>query len=113
MAKCYSSADIFLFCSLADNQPLAVMESLACGTPVFGFKTGGVVEMITNGLNGHLVAQYDLDSLSDAILTLVSNLDSLSELSEAAKSTAVEKYDLKLMTRKYLSSTLFKASGKK
>lgn len=47
-------SDIYLFCSKADNQPLSILESLACGTPVYGLPTGGVKELILNGFNGYV-----------------------------------------------------------
>jgi glycosyltransferase involved in cell wall biosynthesis len=64
IAECYSVADLFLFCSLADNQPLAVLESLACGTPVVGFATGGVPEIVPQGKCGWLVPQGNVDELA-------------------------------------------------
>jgi glycosyltransferase involved in cell wall biosynthesis len=64
-----SAADAFLFTSKADNQPLSILESLACGTPVYGFDTGGAVEMIADGVTGQLVRDRDVLSLSDIIRT--------------------------------------------
>jgi glycosyltransferase involved in cell wall biosynthesis len=65
--KYYASADIFLNCSLADNLPLVVLESLASGTPVFGFDTGDIKEMIVNDYNGFLVKQKDVKNLAKKI----------------------------------------------
>ena len=36
----YSAADLFIFPTHADNLPLVVQESMACGTPVVSFKIG-------------------------------------------------------------------------
>jgi len=41
-----NAAELLLYPSMADNQPLAVIEALACGTPVFAFDTGGISEII-------------------------------------------------------------------
>lgn len=59
----YAAADLFLFCSLADNQPLVILETMASGTPVIGFQTGGIPEMIDNGETGYLVPQKDVAAL--------------------------------------------------
>lgn len=40
-----TAADIFLFLSKQDNQPLTVLEALVQGTRVVGYPTGGVVEI--------------------------------------------------------------------
>jgi glycosyltransferase involved in cell wall biosynthesis len=62
-ASYYACVDYFLFCSLADNQPLAVLESLSCGTPVIGFANGGISELVPNNQCGCLVPTNDIDSL--------------------------------------------------
>lgn len=67
MADYYAASDLFMFCSLADNQPLAVLESLACGTPVIAFDTGGVPELVRHGENGLVVPQKDEAGLVAAV----------------------------------------------
>ena len=44
----YSSADIFLNPTLEDNFPTTNIESLACGTPVITFDTGGSPEALSS-----------------------------------------------------------------
>lgn len=64
LARHYAAADLFLFTSLADNQPLAVLETMAAGTPIVGFQTGGIPEMVVQGETGFLVPQKDTAALS-------------------------------------------------
>ena len=52
----YSAADLLLLCSYADNQPVAILEAMACGTPVASYRTGGISEMIRDGVDGCLAA---------------------------------------------------------
>ncbi len=63
----YAAADIFLFCSLADNQPLVILETMASGTPAVGFKTGGIPEIVENNQTGFLVEQKDIEALEEAL----------------------------------------------
>lgn len=44
LAKYYSMADLFVICSERENFPTTCLEAQSCGTPVFGFDTGGVSE---------------------------------------------------------------------
>lgn len=67
LAKVYSAADVMLFCTLADNLPLTVMEAMAASTPVVGFSTGGVPEMIQTGHNGILVEPTNQQALNQAL----------------------------------------------
>lgn len=67
LAEWLAASDAFLFTSKADNQPLSVMEALACGTPVYGWPTGGVPEMIRDGIDGRMVEGRDIANLAKAL----------------------------------------------
>lgn len=75
LASHYNAADVMLFSSLADNQPLTVMESLAVGTPIVGFSTGGVPEMIVDGEQGLLVPPRDEVALAAALRAFFEDRD--------------------------------------
>lgn len=47
LASFYSSLDLFVNFTQQDNSPNVNIESLACGTPVLTYKTGGAAEMVT------------------------------------------------------------------
>lgn len=49
-----------------ENNPLSVIESLCCGTPVVGSRIGGIPELITPD-NGLLSTPADVDSLGRAV----------------------------------------------
>ena len=61
----YSSADIFLNPTLEDNFPTTHIESLACGTPVITFRTGGAPEAI-DGTCGLIVNEKNTQSIFEA-----------------------------------------------
>jgi len=63
MALYYSAADVFVFPTLADNLPLAAIECIACGTPVVGFRSGGLPEIIEHDVNGWLGDPRDVEGL--------------------------------------------------
>jgi glycosyltransferase involved in cell wall biosynthesis len=63
----YNAADVFVVPSMADNQPTIVQESLCCGTPVVGFNTGGVPDMIKHKENGYLAKYKDAEDLVEGI----------------------------------------------
>lgn len=71
LANVYLATDVVLFCTLADNLPLTVLEAMAASTPVVGFATGGVPEMIQSGRNGILVEPTDQASLNTALRKLL------------------------------------------
>ena len=46
MNEYLNAADILLYCTEAENQPLGVIEATSTGLPVFGFDVGGVRECV-------------------------------------------------------------------
>ncbi len=67
LATLYAASDLFVIPSLEDNLPNTVMESLACGTPVAGFRTGGIPEMAGHLQEGFIADQKDISGLSKGI----------------------------------------------
>lgn len=84
LAKYYSASDVLLYCSIADNQPLTVMESMACGTPVIGFNIGGMPELINHGTNGFLAPIEVPNILHNSIKSLLSDRNLISKWSNAS-----------------------------
>lgn len=67
LAVLYNAADVFIAPSLADNLPYTIFESLACGTPVVAFNTGGIPDLIQHEINGYLATYKDAEDLSRGI----------------------------------------------
>ena len=67
VASYYAASDIYALPSLEDNLPNTVSESLCCGTPVAAFPTGGIVEMVRDGMNGTLSRDQKAASFQEAI----------------------------------------------
>ena len=63
----FSAGDASLLSSAWENFPHTVVESLAVGTPVIATRTGGVAEVLEDGVNGLVVEPGDLAALAGAI----------------------------------------------
>jgi len=61
------SADLFLFVSLQEGLPVAVMEAMACGLPVICSDIRGNKELITQEKGGYLVNPTDIDETAQCI----------------------------------------------
>lgn len=67
-----ANADLFVSSSRWEGLPNAVLESLACGTPVIAFDCpGGTSEIIHHGKNGWLVPAGDWSLMGEKIIELV------------------------------------------
>lgn len=56
-----------------ENQPLAVLESFACGRPVVGTGLGGIPELIEPGVDGAIVPPNDPRALGAALRELATD----------------------------------------
>ncbi|MDT3404778.1 glycosyltransferase [Mucilaginibacter terrae] len=63
----YSAADYFIMPSIEEAFGQVTIESTACGTPVVSFPNGGSKDIIIDGLNGYLAADFTASALADAI----------------------------------------------
>ena len=94
ISKAYAAADMLLLPSLEDNFPNQMLESLACKTPVIGFDTGGIKELIKNDINGVVVPSEDYISFGEAILDLITNKKKALLYGEQGRILIEEKFKL-------------------
>lgn len=66
LAEIYATADLFVNPTREENFPTVNIESLACGTPVLTFKTGGSPEIIDESC-GAVVEKDDIDGMQREI----------------------------------------------
>lgn len=69
LAQIYSSSDLFVNPTKNDNFPTVNIESLACGTPVLTYDTGGSKEIIDETC-GSFVPTNDIDGLVKEIIRI-------------------------------------------
>ena len=66
LAAIYSVADVFVMPTREENYPTVNLESIACGTPVVTFDTGGSSEMLDSNVD-RVVPVDDIDKLINEI----------------------------------------------
>lgn len=97
----YNAADLFIITSLQDNFPNTVVESLACGTPVAGFATGGIVDAVDNGVCGLLSATGDINGLTNCLITILNDDARRKAMRSAARIRAETHYGAARQARAY------------
>lgn len=101
LVLCYSAADLFLAPSLEDNLPYTVMESLACGTPVAAFTTGGIPDMVKHKFNGYLAEYRSSADLAEGIAWVLNNPER-AELNANARKTIEDHFSEGLIARQHI-----------
>lgn len=66
-AEFFAMADATLMFSKEENAPLTAIESLATGTPVFGFATGGIPEIVTSGETGFVSQTLNVGEVAEEL----------------------------------------------
>lgn len=102
LVQAYGAADVFAIPSLEDNLPNTVMESLACGTPVAGFATGGIPEMVGHGKEGYIAPQGDSRELAAAIFEILQGKTALEQYREAARRKVETHYSNAVVAERYM-----------
>ena len=100
LAMIYGASDVFVIPSLEDNLPNTVMESLACGTPVAGFETGGIPEMVQHLEQGFIAPQKDSRSLAEGIYWIFQHPEK-ETLRSKARTKVLENYAQAVVSKRY------------
>jgi len=97
----FSSADVFLFPTRADNLPLMLQESMACGTPMVSFNIGGVPDLVRPNITGYLAAPEDVDDFCLGIVNLLEDSEARAQMSQNCREIAVKEYSLGIFINKF------------
>jgi glycosyltransferase involved in cell wall biosynthesis len=87
----YSAAHLFVIPSMQDNLPNTIIESMLCGTPVVGFDTGGIPEMIRHRENGYLAEYKSSSDLAEGVKWVLSH-ESYDALSARSRQSALKRF---------------------
>ena len=103
-----ADAAIFAASSRYEGHPLSIAEAMAAGLPVATFDCQcGPRELITDGVDGLLVANGEADSLADAILRLILQPRLRSSLGEAARLKITDRFNPERIMQQWID--LFEA----
>ncbi|NBD31893.1 MAG: glycosyltransferase [Cyanobacteria bacterium] len=98
----YSAADLFLFPTRADNLPLVLQESMACGTPMVSFKVGGVPDLVRPNVTGYLAEAENPQDFCQGVVQLLEDAALRQRMSENCRAIALEEYPLELQAKRYI-----------
>lgn len=98
----YSAADVLLHMAPVDNLPNTVAESIACGTPVVAYATGGVPEMVRPGETGWLAGEFAPEAFAAALDQALTTIEGGAWLRPACRQFAEVHFDQQRQAAQYL-----------
>lgn len=106
--KMLQEADVFVSSSItletgeAEGIPNAVKEAMAVGLPTIATRHSGIPELIEDDVSGYLVAEGDVEALSERIACLVERPDLAAGLGQNARETVVKYFDSQVLNRQLI-----------
>ena len=94
LAVVYSAADVLLH--------LALVESLACGTPVVAFSVGGLSDIVDHTRNGYLAKPADANDLAQGMLWILADEKRRQRLAAAARAKAERCFSMEVQVNRYV-----------
>jgi glycosyltransferase involved in cell wall biosynthesis len=95
------ASDIFAFPSVYEALGLSLVEAAACGLACVGTRTGGIVDVIEDGVTGRLVEPGDAAHLARTLAELAGDRAERERLGAAARHRAVSGFDLAASVERY------------
>jgi glycosyltransferase involved in cell wall biosynthesis len=101
MVDLYNVAHLYVISSLQDNFPGTIVEAMLCGTPVTGFRTGGIPEMISHLEDGYLAEHRSVSDLAEGMKWILSH-GSYPELSRKVRGAAVRRFSVESSAERHV-----------
>lgn len=95
-----SVADLFIMPSETESFGLAALEAMACEVPVISTNTGGLPELIQDGISGFTSAVGDIKDMAKNALYILENEERLHQFRKAAYQRAGE-FDIQVIVPLY------------
>ncbi len=96
-----SIADLFLLPSAQESFGLSALEAMACEVPVIASAVGGLPEVVTEGVTGHLRDPGDADGMAQAALALLADEDARRAMGRAGAADVRARFRLEEVVPRY------------
>jgi glycosyltransferase involved in cell wall biosynthesis len=102
LTRLFAEADLFVFPTLADCAPNAVIEALAASLPVISTRVGGISELVHQGKTGLLIDTNNSEQLRLAIEWMLDHPEQRAEMGYLGRRLIEADYDAEKNCRRLL-----------
>lgn len=101
LSSCYRDCDVFVMPSTGEGFGFVFLEAMKYGKPIVAARSGGVPEVVRDGVNGKLVEYGDKQQLLESLLELCLNRDLRESLGRAGYQRLQENYTFEHFKQKF------------
>ncbi len=95
--------DVFVLPSRREGLPLAILEAMSSGTPIVATSVGGIPDVVNDAV-GRLVPREDPESLSNALLEIMTDRNLRESMAIHARDYVLRNYSFDEMVSRYLDA---------
>lgn len=96
-----SAMDLFVFCSLHEGLPNAILQAMSIPLPIVSSAVGGICELISDGKEGLLVAANQMEAFLAAVFDLLDHKEKRQWLARNARQKILESFSIETMAERY------------
>jgi L-malate glycosyltransferase len=94
---CIKGLDLFVMSSVTEGLGTSLLDAMACARPIVATRTGGIPEVIEDGVSGMLVPPRDGPSLAGAIVTMLTDGPRRERMAAAGLSRVTDRFTVERM----------------
>jgi glycosyltransferase involved in cell wall biosynthesis len=95
--KILAAIDVLAMPSLLEGLPMVLLEGMATAKPIIATKIDGIMEQISDGIEGILIPPKDPSAIAQAIIRLINDRESGRKLGLAARKRVEQKFSVEKM----------------
>jgi glycosyltransferase involved in cell wall biosynthesis len=100
MIDLYHAMDVFVLSSLREGLPNVMLEAMALEVPVLATRIAGIPRLVSDGVDGLLIAPGDDVELTSGLRRLLTDADRRRRLAAAGRQTIEERYSFRARMEK-------------
>ena len=100
--KFYSISSCVVAPSLSEGHPFVALEAMAAEVPVVAFSSGGLKEVVVDGVTGYLVTPKNYIPLSEKIIEIVKDENIKKAMGKESRKRLIEKFSLEICINNYV-----------
>ncbi len=97
------SSDVFLMPSRLESFGLAALEAMSCGVPCVTSNTGGLPELVREGISGFTAPVGDVDRMAEQVLRILQDDAYREKLSRTAREYAFDHFHVNKIIPQYVA----------